>query len=217
LLQPASFLSTAHKKFRDEIYILARVVLWGNLRPLQVLASVLHPHIELSKPASPTEIEAAKKICISMDPMKFAQLITIKLQCSSIYETFEEGLIIRPKSPEEPPPVLYSPSQNTVHNGPIGSNVYSMNQIANNYCNIPEAGSESPPYHPSSPVYNPSSPVYNPSSPVYNPSSPVYNPSSPVYNPSPTKNNTSMNTTMNISTSNVKESLKESLQDFSEV
>lgn len=159
LSQPAGLISkTNHVMYKDEIYMLARIVLFGNLRPLQILASLQIQGTSLKRDASEIEIAAAKNIKISMSACEFIEFITVKLNAQSIQEDFVEGL----NWPLPPPPSeplvrqisLYDPEATFV---------------------MPP---QSPEYHP-----EPTSPVYQPTSPNYQPTSPMYQPTSPTYKP----------------------------------
>ena len=171
LTQPAGLISkSTHVMYKDEIYMLARVILFGNLRPLQILASLQIEDVKLKRPASEVEISAAKNIKISMSACEFVEFITVKLNAQSIQEDFVDGLEWPlppvPKEPLERQISLYDPQQ-----------TFAIRPAS------PQAPS-SPQYMPSSPQYMPSSPQYMPSSPQYNITSPKYTPASPQYTPS---------------------------------
>jgi hypothetical protein len=159
LLQPAAFVDQM-KVYRDELYMLARIVLWKNLRPCQVLASV-QGHCTLKDPATEAELLAAKTSFLSLPAVQFVQLISIKLADPTVLESFEEGLI----------PIVPSVSSTYApYAAPADSPAYNPT---------------SPAYNPTSPAYVPYSPK-SPSGPpasaasIASPQSPVYCPSSPI-------------------------------------
>lgn len=165
LLQPAGLLLSSPinvRMYRDEVYLLARIVLWGNVRPLQILASIQNENYKLKKQATETELLAAKQILISMSAKDFVDLITVKLSTDEISNAFLEGLEIT-----EPKVYTKVETYSTMYMG----------------FKKPEKP-ESPKYVPTSPKYVPTSPIEqpkSPQSPKYVPTSPV-NPTSPTYN-----------------------------------
>lgn len=198
----------ALKAVRDDIYMTARVILWGSVRPLQVLASMQTPGCALMEPANEAEIEAAKSLRISSTALDFMDALTMKLNDVTLSEALTNGLILPVSAPEpvhEPVPV-----QGWLVNSAWASNVsapaaappskpapwsYEAYDPAKNFASFrpilpppegplvrdgPAAAGAGPVYVPSSPVYAPSSPVYAPTSPVYAPTSPVYAAKSPT-------------------------------------
>jgi hypothetical protein len=155
LLQPAGLLTSSPmnlRMYRDEVYLLARIILWGNVRPLQVLASIQKDHFQLKKQASETELLAAKQMCISVSAVDFVDLITVKLSTEEISDAFMEGLTIVPTSPKEVPqekPQI--PYQMFAYKAPVQMLPVQVAQQSTE--------PESPKYQVSSP-YNPTSPTY---------------------------------------------------------
>jgi len=149
--------------------LLARIVLWGNVRPLQILASIQNENYKLKKQATETELLAAKQILISMSAKDFVDLITVKLSTDEISNAFLEGLEIT-----EPKVYTKVETYSTMYMG-----FKKPEQV------------ESPKYVPTSPKYVPTSPKYVPTSQVEqpkSPQSPKYVPTSPVNPTSPTYN-----------------------------
>lgn len=72
--------------------MLARMILYGNLRPLQILATTQSDGLSLKKEASETEILAAKQMRLGKSATDFLDLCIIKLNCSALQEAFMEGL-----------------------------------------------------------------------------------------------------------------------------
>lgn len=165
LLQPAAFVEQM-KMYRDELYMLARIVLWKNLRPCQVLASTQGSTLKV--PATEAEVLSAKSTFLSLPAQQFVELMSIKLADPTIMETFHDGLVPQVPQAATPLPAVYATISSAVPTSPV--------------------------YNPTSPVYNPTSPVYapySPKSPAYCPTSPK-SPKSPAYCPtSPTESHKS--------------------------
>jgi hypothetical protein len=166
----------------DDFWMLARLILWGNVRPLVVLHSIQTGCKCKIEPTS-AELVASSELKLSCSAYDFLSGLAFKLEDSELMKDFTDSLeifqpIILPPMP--PPPVPYH----------LGYGVYSHSAnpapaaqlpVSQNYAQ----GNVTPPYAPSSPTYVPSSPTYAPSSPTYIPSSPqhlqVQAPSSPAY------------------------------------
>jgi hypothetical protein len=142
----------------DDFWILARVILWGNLRPLAVLHSI-QTGMSCKNPPSEAETNASKELNLSCSASDFLTGIAFKLEDADILKEFTD-LMVLPAEPKRKP-TRWADAQETT-----------------------QTRGTTPPYAPSSPVYAPSSPAYAPSSPAYAPSSPAYAPSSPAYAPS---------------------------------
>lgn len=207
LMQPAGLLPSTSSHiscYRDEIYMLARVVLWGNLRPLQVLASVQDPLIELKVPASEAEKLAAKTVKISQAAKAFVETITVKLSCSDIMEAFDAGVTYKPEPPKfalENPYSKYRtsslfvlPSRGAA--GPSGPPVAPCTPAPAGYYDEGPVGPEAPElYSPTAAGPVAPSRLYEPHSPIEGPQAACgaaggeaagaapapYVPSSPVY------------------------------------
>lgn len=145
LLQPAGFLP-AFQPYKHEVYVVARIVLWDNLRPLQVLASKQDATLVLKAPASVAELNV--DTFISIPALQFAQLVSIKLEDPDILDKFMDGFLQVASS--LPPP-----------------------SIAPSYAPYTTYQPHSPIYVPKSPP-GPTETLYNPTSPTYEPSSPKY-------------------------------------------
>jgi hypothetical protein len=104
-----TFCSPEMKVFRDEIYMLARMVLFGNLRPLAVLAHHESPDLtKLKDPATEIEIMAAKQTLLGSTAFEFIDMCTIKLNCPSLQEKFQELLIFE-EAPRPSTPPAFDP------------------------------------------------------------------------------------------------------------
>jgi hypothetical protein len=160
----------------DDMYLLVRVVLWGDLRILSILHS-LQTSSKLKRSETTAESNAALDLKISSSAFEFVNSISQKLlddtimsHFTDLFEEFESGQASRVIPEWKGTISSFVPLNETCTSG-------TQNQNRADY-------TTSPVYAPSSPVYAPSSPVYAPSSPVNAPSSPVNAPSSPVNAPS---------------------------------
>ena len=182
----------------DDFWSLARIVLWGNIRPLAVLHHVQTGTL-CKEPPSQSELASAKDLNLSCSAFDFVTGISFKLEDAEIFKDFSE-LLLNPPVVAEPKPTRWGNAEDLKIQQPPNTYYTSYSVFGgygSNTMNSSGAkeGSGTPPYMPSSPApsspaYVPSSPVYAPSSPVYAPSSPVYAPSSPVYAPSSPINET---------------------------
>jgi hypothetical protein len=141
----------------DDFWMLARMILWGNLRPLIVLHS-LQTGTKCKEDPSAAEIAACGELKLSCSSYEFISGLAFKLEDSDLLTDFASSFVM---------PAFQSYG-------------YGIQRPPT----PPYASSNAPAYAPSSPAYVPSSPSYAPSSPAYAPSSPAYAPSSPVYRPS---------------------------------
>jgi|GEM_PF-5046526 len=175
----------------DDFWYLARIILWGNLRPLSILHS-LQTTKNCKKVPSAIELAESGDIKISCSAFDYISGLSFKLEDPSILTTFMD--LFKYESPPTPPlqPTKTDEQnqQNALYGQPYGP-------YAIEFQNLPVYDTFSPP----SPKYIPSSPV--PSSPPYYPSSPIeegeinnkdtkteekveepsYAPSSPLYEP----------------------------------
>ena len=71
--------------------MVGRMILYGNVRPLQVLAST-QTACELKEKATEVELEAAKNIQISCSAADFMDECTLKLNCPELQEAFLKGV-----------------------------------------------------------------------------------------------------------------------------
>jgi hypothetical protein len=166
------------KKSRDDIYMTAKVVLWGNLRPLQILAVIENPDkYSLLEDASKEEYDAAKAIKITLSCLDFIDGLIVKFPDEKLSEQFLLGL-------KEIAPVAVSPI--TFGRKDYGQFIFDPTFSKDYLARIPGASDAS--NAPKSPAYAPTSPTGPsnvPKSPAYAPKSPVYAPTSPAYVPSP--------------------------------
>lgn len=171
LLQPAGFLPE-FRPYKHEVYMVARMILWSNLRPLQVLAS--KQGLVLKKPA--TEAELDVETYISIPALQFAQLVSIKLEDPEVLETFMEAFehvptVPPPANPYESFAKVYSPKSPEYLPEGYGATATATSATS--------AGSS--PYNPTSPVYAPYSPSNSPSNSPSKPANLTSPPSSPKY------------------------------------
>lgn len=145
----------AMRKSRDDIYMTARIILWGNLRPLQVLAALQNEEYILKKPANSEEIEMAKSIKLSFSAIEFIDALLVKWPDVMLSEKFLDGLEHRPKPAWQVPAQAIEPAWKT------------FTPFQTNYVpTLKEAFSPAAVSHaPQSPAYVPQSPTYMPSSP----------------------------------------------------
>jgi len=154
LVQPAASMIQAPdhmKTTRDDIYMVARIILWGNLRPLQILASK-QMSIPLKEPATETELEQVTDIRLSNGPSEFLDLLMAKLNDSALMERYLDGFTVEPPKSEA--------SLSHQHDeGPA-------------YSRVPYANAE--PYLPTTEPYLPTTEPYLPTAEPYVPKSPLY-------------------------------------------
>jgi len=145
----------------DDLWVIAKVILWGNTRLLAV-----KNHIEKGKKlkveATENELEVAGSIKISTTAQEFISGIGFRFEDPEVikeyndhFEEIDEVKIITHFN--YTPPALTQFLQPQILPTPVIIN-----------------GGTSPPYKPSSPVYQGTSPPYQPTSPMYQPTSPMY-------------------------------------------
>jgi len=177
----------AMKKSRDDIYMTARIILWGSIRPLQVLASVQEPKkYALKVAATQQELDAASLLKLSTTASDFIDLLVVKLHDADLSEAFTSGLNIT--EPEIVVPTFVG------HYGSIGqpyaalesSNGQKPIVVPGNGRMYPEAYNpeafKADGFRPVTPEYprsRSSSPPYRPSSPAES-GTPRYAPHSPI-------------------------------------
>ena len=199
----------ALKAVRDDIYMTARVILWGSVRPLQVLASMQTPGCALTDPATEAETEAAKALRISSTALDFMDALTMKLNDVTLSEALTNGLILPVTAVEPVVAPLVAPAADAAqgwllnHGGhwpPWGAPGGAPGAISAG----PAAAGAGGSYGGAAAAYDPAQnfassfrpilpapqgpltregPASATDGPVYVPSSPVYAPSSPVYAP----------------------------------
>jgi len=174
------------KKCRDDIYMTARIILWGSVRPLQILACLKYPEeYALIEKATDIEIEQSKQILLSNDPITFLDLLTTKFQDSSIAEKFQKGLtILEQKQVALRNYMTPMEAMNQAfYSKPCTEPVLFQSVAFEGRSSTPTINLEESSYVPESPKYVPESPRYVPESPKYVPESPRYVPESPRYIP----------------------------------
>lgn len=88
------------KAVRDDIYMCARVILWGSVRPLQVLAVIQNSGASLSVEPTDAEREAAKSLRISCSAIDFMDALTMKLNDATLSEALQNGLTLPVPEPD---------------------------------------------------------------------------------------------------------------------
>jgi hypothetical protein len=123
----------------DDFWIVARMILWGNLRPLAVLHS-MQTGAKCKTDISSAESEACKDIKISCSALDFITNAASRFEDPDIFKQFSELL-------EDPPPE------------PV-PDIPAFDYAAPQYLAPPPqyGGGTSPPYQP----YQPQSPIYAP-------------------------------------------------------
>jgi hypothetical protein len=158
----------------DDFWMLARMILWGNLRPLAVLHSVQSPASKCKEAALPAELVACAEIKLSCPAYEFLSGLAFKLEDPDLLRDFAAMF----DSPPAPPAPLSS--QYTFLAAFSNAAQMSYAQPQHSYGGYADAGGSTPPYMPSSPPYKPKSPNYMPSSPVFSPESPPQSPPLPA-------------------------------------
>lgn len=165
------------QKFRDEIYMLARIVLWKNVRPLQVLASTQETTLSLKVPATDVELLASKSTFISMPAKTFVEIISVKLSSPDILETFFEGVVLKEEPVQQPVQQPVYCAHTFVDQGP--KQVCSLCKLEVFRPVSPESSRPAPQEMPAPFLSAPAAPAasYSPSKEYvagYNPTSPTY-------------------------------------------
>lgn len=145
----------------DDFWYLARIILWGNLRPISILHS-LQSTKNCKKVPSAIELAESGDIKLSCTAFDYISGLSFKLEDPSILTTFMD--LFKYQSPPTPP---FKPIMEATQ--PYGPH-------AMEFQNLPLYDTFSPPSPkaPSSPPYIPSSPPYYPSSPIEEkPQSPI--------------------------------------------
>jgi hypothetical protein len=160
-------------KCRDDIWIAAKVVLWGNTRHLAILDTK-----KLKEPLTDNEKILKESITISKPASEIAEILAEKLGCIQILQDFWNHF-----EPQETLPALPPPPPSYTHIGQVPA--YAYQPYINPYptYNSPPPHIEKPPaFQSQDPTteYMPHSP-YMPSSPIES-KTPDYAPQSPVEN-----------------------------------
>ena len=203
------------KNASDDFWMLARLILWGNIRPFVVLHS---KESESKCKNQPTEIEntASLELKISTSSYDFITGVAFRLEDPEILTDFmdcfiqEESIpnqqISHPFNPQNN--LQYTPIINPHYNSQINSQVFQailpqMSSFGYGYQNDVLQQVHNQQLHNQQQVHNQyqeniqtfSTSMYAPSSPAYEPSSPPYIPSSPkhtVHNSETTPSNASI-------------------------
>lgn len=172
----------------DDFWMLARLILWGNVRPLVVLHSIETGCKCKTEPSSAEKI-ASSELKLSCSAYDFLSGLAFKLEDSELMKDFTDSLDIvasMPLAETTIPPLPPPPSFSHFGYG-YGVQIHCQPQDPPQASVAPYMGNVTPPYAPSSPTYMPKSPSYAPSSPVYAPSSPIAS-SSPRVTSTPPSN-----------------------------
>lgn len=166
----------------DDIYIVAKMILWGNMRLLTVL-HCLQSDSFLNQTATDAEIDAASDLKLSANALEFVQGISQKLNDDSIMNHFTESFSKfsgsgskekeKEKEKEAAPwkPYEYDygyPKRTDTDQSKLQESAYKPSSP------VYGGGGAASPYAPSSPVYGAASPVYGGTSPMYGGTSPMY-------------------------------------------
>jgi hypothetical protein len=195
----------------DDFWMLARIILWGTLRPLVVLHS-MQVGVQCKNTPDAIEIASASDLKISCSAYDFVSGISFRLEDGEILKEFSEEFTDKPFSPDpkafqqrvqspqgygldlnKTPP--WEPRKNEAKvfapSSPFQLRPSSPFFAPSSPSYAPKSPEHLPKMAPSSPAYAPKSPNYAPSSPAFAPSSPkivskspAYAPSSPAYAPS---------------------------------
>ena len=147
----------------DDVWMIARVVLYGNVKSLAHLHLLQVGHDAVLSDKQRTD---AQDIRLSLPARVFVEVLAERLDAPDIERVFMETLNALAPESLGAPQITAKPKEDET---PASA--------------FAPASPSSPAYAPSSPSYAPTSPVYAPSSPAYAPSSPAYAPSSPLYAP----------------------------------
>ena len=175
---------------RDDIWLAAKVVLWGNTRHLAILENK-----ELKEPMTDNERILKESITISKSGSEIAEILAEKLGCIQILQDFWDHFVPQatlPSLPPPPPPYAYSqfPSQGAhaaqgtsqgAHAAQQSSQAYGESYAPPPYVN-PYMRYNDPPPHirvPDDPAPHKIESPYMPSSPIEN-KTPEYVPTSPI-------------------------------------
>ena len=159
----------------DDFWMLARIILWGNIRPLVVLHST-QQFIKCFVDPTESELKASAELKLSVSAYDFVSQLSFRLEDASILKDFNESFI-----DSEVARTAERLIQGALHSFTASSPYQSTTPLYGS----PSRTKSSPPYVPSSsPMYTRKSPqsktpVYAPRSPGYAPTSPGYAPRSP--------------------------------------
>lgn len=210
LLQPAASMYFANDKVkstRDDIYMTARIILWGNLRPLLLLLHHQIPGCELKETPTEVELEQIKTIKISSTAIEFFDLLVSKLNDPDIAEQFQDGFEMKEiyKPEEEYRNATTNSSSSSLNNytsatNTANTNIYSNTSATNVYhqngLGLFTVAESSMLAARNNNIMSSSTVYYQPTSPQNSSTTPQYAPTSPQYNFTNTNANT--NTTNNI-------------------
>jgi len=156
------------KNAADDIWMLAKVILWGDTRILAIMNNI-ETNRKLKKDADEQELKLASSIKINIPASEFVSNLAFRFEDPDILKDFEEHFSekanyqFQSSLPILTPQIITAPVQN-------------MNEVPIVYV------STSPPYQPTSPMYGETVtlPTESATSPQYAPTSPMYNPEEPT-------------------------------------
>jgi hypothetical protein len=210
LVQPASMLMQSPpiiKRARDDIYMLARVVLWGALRPLQLLACDQEPAKFKMAPgheATPMELEQIKTVCLSSSASEYMDSLVLKLMDPTLSEALQTNMEV--SAPPEPVDIYstvgsasmalqsggaghYTPAYSagaTAYSAgatAYGATAYGAPAAAYGGAAATYGGAASAAYGATAAAYGGATAAGGSTTPPYVPTSPAYAPTSPAYAP----------------------------------
>jgi hypothetical protein len=161
----------------DDVWMIARVVLYGNVKSLAHLHLVQVGHDAVLSDKQRTD---AQDIRLSLPARVFVEVLAERLDAPDIERVFMETLNALAPESLGAPQITSKPKEAKT---PASAFAPACAPTSPVYLPPSPASPSSPAYAPSSPSYAPTSPVFVPTSPAYAPSSPAYAPSSPSYAP----------------------------------
>jgi hypothetical protein len=172
----------------DDIYIVAKMILWGNMRLLTVL-HCLQTDSTLNQTATDAEIDAASDLKLSANALEFVQGISQKLNDDSIMKYFTDSFSKFSGSDKDKEKAVAPWKPYEYDYGYGVSTKTDQVMVVKPSSPVYGGGGAASPYAPSSPVYGggaaspfaPSSPMYGGVENGGGAASPMYGRTSPVH------------------------------------
>jgi hypothetical protein len=174
----------------DDIYIVAKMILWGNMRLLTVL-HCLQTDSTLNQTATDAEIDAASDLKLSANALEFVQGISQKLNDDSIMKYFTDSFSKFSGSDKDKEKAVAPWKPYEYDYGYGVSTKTDEGMVVKPSSPVYGGGGAASPYAPSSPVYGggggaaspfaPSSPMYGGVENGGGAASPMYGRTSPVH------------------------------------
>lgn len=201
LVQPAAMLlqSPPHiKATRDDIYMVARAILWGSVRPLQLLACSQEPDkFRMAEGHEATAIEADqfRSLTISSTASQFMDALMLKFNDAALAEALQQNMIVT-AAPARPDIYAdggaaslagaFAPTSDAAWAPRPSTPPYSgYNSAAGGAAGTYVAGYAAPAYAPASPAAPPQAAYAPASPPAYAPASPTAEPAYAPASPAP--------------------------------